>query len=87
MERKKQSIWFWIVNGLIALVILLFIVQNWGMVTFNFLGIKLEGYGFLVFLIIFFLGFFSGWFWSYNRNRRKNKMQKADSRETHYIEE
>lgn len=86
MERKKQSVWFWIVNGIIALIILLFIIQNWGKVTFNFLGLKLEGYGFLVFLIIFLLGFFSGWLWSYNRSRKKRKMHGEDNKETHYIE-
>ena len=87
MEQKKQSIWFWAINGLIAVVILLFIIQNWGKVTFNFLGLKLEGYGFLVFIIIFLLGFFSGWLWSYNRNRRKRKEKTMEGSNGHYIEE
>jgi len=75
MEQKKNRIMFWIINGLIAAVVLIFIIQNWGKVTFNFLGLKLEGFGFLVFLVIFALGFLSGWLWEFFRNRKKGKKQ------------
>ncbi len=86
MERKKNPFWFWLINGLIALVILVFIIQNWGVVTFTFLGLKLEGYGFLVFLIIFLLGFFSGWLWSYYRGQQQ-KRQANMEQQTHKLED
>ncbi len=86
MEQKKNRIIFWIINGLIALIVLIFIIQNWGVVKFNFLGLRLEGYGFLVFLVIFFLGFFSGWLWSYFRGRRERRNERK-AQDTHYLEE
>ncbi len=86
MEQKKRGIWFWVVNILIAAVVLIFIIQNWGKVTFNFLGLKLEGFGFLVFLVIFVLGFLTGWLWAYFRGRR-NKGKGRTSDDVHYLEE
>ncbi len=86
MEQKKRGIWFWVVNILIAAVVLIFIIQNWGKVTFNFLGLKLEGFGFLVFLVIFVLGFLTGWLWAYFRGRR-NKSKGRTSDDVHYLEE
>jgi len=78
MEQKKNRIMFWIINGLIAAVVLIFIIQNWGIVTFNFLGLKLEGYGFLVFLIIFVLGFLSGWLSEFFRSKKREKAKQKD---------
>ncbi len=86
MEQKKKGILFWVVNILIAAVVLIFIIQNWGKVEFNFLGLKLEGFGFLVFLVIFVLGFVSGWLTAYFRTRKPNRKSKQD-KELHYIEE
>lgn len=86
MEKKKNRTWFWILNGLIALIVVIFIIQNWGKVTFNFLGLKLEGFGFLVFLVIFVLGFFSGWLWE-NLRRRKQQKMKDRAEDVHYLEE
>ena len=86
MEKKKNRAWFWILNGLIALIVVIFIIQNWGKVTFNFLGLKLEGYGFLVFLVIFVLGFFSGWLWE-NLRRRKQQKMKDKAEDVHYLED
>ena len=79
MEEKKNRIMFWVINGLIALIVLIFIIQNRGAVQFNFLGLRLEGYGFLVFLIIFLLGFFGGWLWSYFRHQKKSKKPEKQS--------
>lgn len=73
MEKQKNRIWFWILNGIIALVVLIFIIQNWQQVTFNLLGLKLEGLGFLVFLVIFGMGFAAGWLWESLRSRKKQK--------------
>ncbi len=86
MEQQKNRIWFWLINGLIALVVLIFIIQNWGKVSFNFLGLRLEGYGFLVFLVIFLLGFLSGWLWAYFRGRKKRRDTKQQA-ETYHLEE
>ncbi len=73
MNKKKNRILFWIINGMIALVVLIFIIQNWHKVTFNLLGLKIEGFGFLVFLVIFLLGFVSGGLWEHFRSRKKGK--------------
>jgi len=86
MEQKKRSILFWVVNGLIALVILIFIIQNWDKVTFTFLWLEIKGYGFLVYPVIFLLGFLSSWLWSLYRDRRKQRAEK-DRQETYQLEE
>lgn len=86
MEKKKNHFWFWLVNGLIALVVLLFVIQNWQPVKFNFLGLHIEDYGFLVFLVIFLVGFITGWLWSYFR-RQSRKEQAHQDTEIHYVEE
>ncbi len=86
MEKKKNRTWFWILNGLIALVVLIFIIQNWGDVTIIFLGLQLKGSGFLVFPVIFVLGFFSGWLWE-NLRRRKQQKMKDKAEDVHYLED
>lgn len=73
MENKKNRTWFWIITVVIAAFVLIFIIQNWDKVTFNFLGLRLEGFGFLVFLVIFVLGFGSGWLWEFFRNKKNAK--------------
>ncbi len=86
MEQQKKSILFWIINGLIALVIVIFIIQNWDQVTFTFLWLEIKGYGFLVYPVIFLLGFLSSWLWSLYRDRRKKREEKDQSR-TYQLEE
>lgn len=83
MEEKKNHIMFWVINILIAVVLLIFVFQNRGLVRFNFLGLRLEGYGFLVFLIIFLLGFFGGWLWSYFRHQKKDKKPEKPERHSY----
>ncbi len=80
MEEKKNRVMFWVIKGLIALVVLIFIIDNWDPVKFQFLGFELKGYGFLVFLIIFLLGFFGGWLWSYSRQLKKGKKPQKPER-------
>ncbi len=75
MEKQKKRVWFWVLNGIIAVVVLIFIIQNWQSVTFNLLGLKLEGLGFLVFLVIFGIGFAAGWLWESLRVRKKQKLE------------
>ncbi|MDR4987726.1 MAG: hypothetical protein RG741_02660 [Bacteroidales bacterium] len=73
MEKKKSQIGFWLVSTLVGIFALIFIVQNWDKVTFNLLGLRLEGFGFLVFLVIYALGFVSGWLWEFFRNKKNTK--------------
>ena len=86
MEPKKRSILFWVVNTLIALIILIFIIQNWDKVTFTFLWLEIKGYGFLVYPVIFLLGFLSSWLWSLYRDRRKKRDEKNKT-EAYQLEE
>jgi uncharacterized integral membrane protein len=87
MENKKNHTWFWIITVLIAIFVLIFIIQNRGMVSFNFIGLKIEGYGFLVFLVIFLLGFFSGWLWEFLRCRKKENSVKKSDGDIHFIKD
>jgi uncharacterized integral membrane protein len=87
MENKKNHTWFWIITVLIAIFVLIFIIQNRGMVSFNFIGLKIEGYGFLVFLVIFLLGFLSGWLWEFLRCRKKENSVKKSDADIHYIKD
>ncbi len=77
MEEKKNRTWFWILNGAIAIIALVFIIENWAKVSIRFFGLEIQGAGFLIFLFVFALGFFSGWLWSYFRGvktaRKKQK--------------
>jgi uncharacterized integral membrane protein len=85
MENKKNHTWFWIITVLIAIFVLIFIFQNRELVSFSFIGLKIEGYGFLVFLVIFLLGFFSGWLWEFLRCRKKEKHTKRTDKDIHYV--
>ncbi|TVR40886.1 MAG: DUF1049 domain-containing protein [Bacteroidia bacterium] len=86
MENQKKSILFWVVNGLIALVVIIFIIQNWDKVTFTFLWLEIKGYGFLVYPVIFLLGFLSSWLWSYYRRMQKKREEKRKDK-TYYLED
>ncbi len=86
MEKKKSRTWFWILNVLIAVVVVVFVVENWAEVSLKFFGMEIRGYGFLVFPAIFLLGFLAGWLWSVLHRLRKKK--KANEEEfVKYIEE
>jgi uncharacterized integral membrane protein len=81
MEQKKDRTWFWILNGLIALLLLVFILQNRGPASIKLLGISLEGPRYLLYVILFALGFFAGWLWTYFRCVRRNRSEKRALRE------
>ncbi|GEM_PF-854968 len=92
MKPERNRIWFWILNGIIAVLLIVFIVLNYGTVDLNFWGLKLSGPAFLVILVLFFLGFLTGWLWAYIRyarkEREKNKSQKNNQEDyVKYIEE
>lgn len=74
METKKDHTWFWIITGLIVALIIIFIAQNHQPVRIRFLIIDISGAGFLVFLVVFFLGFFGGMGWeNFRKIRKENK--------------
>jgi len=85
---KKTNVFLMIFYGIIAVLIVVFIIQNWQSVTINILGLKVEGKSFIVFLVIFALGFVSGWFFEYLRHSRKAKKEKKETiRRVRYSEE
>lgn len=75
MEKKKNNTWFWILTFLIGALIIVFIAQNHQSVKIEFLVINLTAPGFLVFLMVFFLGFLGGWAWENVRRARKRNHQ------------
>ncbi|MFO7979015.1 MAG: hypothetical protein R6U64_10180 [Bacteroidales bacterium] len=75
METKRNSTWFWILTSLIVALIIVFIAQNTESVNIEFLMINLTAPGFLVFLVVFFLGFLAGWGWENIRRARKRSNQ------------
>lgn len=72
---------------IIAILLVVFIAQNWQPVNINVFGLKVEGRSFIVFLVIFALGFFSGWIWRYLRHSHKSMEQQKASRGVKYSEE
>ncbi len=75
METKKNNTWFWILTILIVALIIVFIAQNHESVNIKFLMINLTAPGFLVFLLVFFLGFLAGWGWENIRRARRRSHQ------------
>lgn len=87
-DQKKTNTFLLIVYCIIAVLVMVFIIQNWQSVTINILGLKVEGKSFIVFLVIFGLGFVSGWLFEYLRHSRKAKKEKKETiRRVRYSEE
>ena len=78
MEKKKDRTWFYVVNGLILIVLMIFVLQNRGEVGIKFLGINIIGPAFFVYVILLGIGFFSGWLWYYFHRSKKEKQQKKE---------
>ncbi|MEE4177935.1 MAG: LapA family protein [Bacteroides sp.] len=88
MEKKKTTnVLLMILYVIIAILLVVFIVQNWQPVNINIFGLKVEGRSFIVFLVIFILGFFSGWFWSFLRQTRRTMAEKKTTPGVKYSEE
>ena len=85
--KKTTNVFLMILYVIVAILLVVFIAQNWQPVNINVLGLKVEGSSFIVFLGIFALGFFSGWFWSYLRHSRKAMEEKKHSGRVKYSEE
>lgn len=81
MEQKKDRTWFWVINGLIAVLLLIFILQNRGEATIKYLGISLDGPAFLIYVVLFFLGVFVGWLWTFFHHLKKERKHKRETRE------
>jgi uncharacterized integral membrane protein len=81
MKEKKNRTWFWILYGIIAVLLIIFIFQNIKPVELQFLIIDIKGPIFLVFLVIFFLGFAGGWAWEYFRRTRKENLRHRQKEE------
>ena len=78
MEKKKDRTWFYVVNGLILIVLMIFIIQNRGEIEIKFLGIAIKGYAFFVYVILLGIGFFSGWLWHYFHTNKKEKQLRKE---------
>jgi uncharacterized integral membrane protein len=81
MEHKKDRTWFYIINGLIAVLLLIFVLQNRGDATIKYLGITLDGPAFLIYVVLFFLGVFVGWLWTFFHYLKKERRENRESRE------
>ncbi len=86
-KQKKTSTFLLILYGIIFVLFAVFIIQNWQSVTINFFGIKVEGKSFIVFLVTFGIGFFSGWLFKYLRGLGKPKKEARKEKGVKYIEE
>jgi len=71
MEQKKNRTLFYIINGVILILLLVFIMQNRQEVFVKFLGLQAIGPAFMVYVILFALGFFVGWLWKFFYFRSK----------------
>ena len=78
MEPKKDRTVFYVLIGLITLLVLIFIFQNTASIIIKFLGINIKGPAFLVYLILYAAGFFSGWLWRLLRKPKKDKAAKEE---------
>ena len=87
MEKKKNQIWFWLLNILIAVVVVFFVVENWAKVSIKLFGLEIVGFGFLVFIVIFLMGFGTGWLWSYFHRSRIKKQAKEEKGYSTFEEE
>lgn len=77
MEKQKDRTWFYIVNGLILLVLIVFVFQNRQIITIKFLGINIDGPAFFVYVILLGIGFSSGLLWYYfHRNKKEKQLKK-----------
>lgn len=72
MEQKKDHTLLYVIIGLVTILVVIFIFQNREAISIRFLGLSIDGPRYLVYLILFGLGFLSGWLWRFlSRNRKK----------------
>lgn len=69
-QKNKHTILL-ILYGIITVLIVVFIIQNRTPIEINLLGFKVAGRSFVLFLVIFGLGFVSGLFFEHLRLSRK----------------
>ena len=83
MENKKLKRLQLTIGIVVLVLMIIFIGQNWQPIPVNFLGIRIVGNAFLVFICIFLIGLGLGYFWG--KLRRKTSLP-ADNPEPHKLE-
>ncbi len=81
MEQKKDRTWFYVINGIILVLLMIFILQNRQMITIKYLGLNIDGPAFFVYVILFGIGFFAGWLWYYFHRSKKEKLSAKERRD------
>ncbi len=71
---KKHSVAI-ITCGVIALILVVLIFLNNQPLELNLIFFKLKGNTFLLGLVVFILGFLSGWLWNHIRNLSNQKKE------------
>lgn len=72
---KKTNTFLVIVYVIIAILLVIFVLQNKALIDINLLGLKLSGRAFVIFPILIGVGFFSGWLFEYIRHSRRAKRE------------
>lgn len=87
-SEKKSHTFLWIVYGIIAILLVVFVLQNKAEIDINLLGLKLAGRAYVIFPLLIGIGFFSGWLFEYiRRSRRASREEKRFDRRVRYSEE
>jgi len=87
-SEKKSNTFLWIVYGIIAILLVVFVLQNKAEIDINLLGLKLAGRAFVVFPVLIGIGFFFGWLFEYIRHSRKaSREERRFDRRVRYSEE
>ncbi len=85
IKRHRVALVIW---GIIAIFFLVLLFLNTQPVELNLVFFKVTGRTFLFALVVFALGFLSGWLWSYMRNISKQKKEKmAGNKRVKYLEQ
>lgn len=87
-NQKKTNTFLVIVYVIIAILLVIFVLQNKALIDINLLGLKLSGRAFVIFPILIGVGFFSGWLFEYIRHsRRAKREERRFDRRVRYSEE
>jgi uncharacterized integral membrane protein len=85
---KKTNTFLVIVYVIIAILLVIFVLQNKALIDINLLGLKLSGRAFVIFPILIGVGFVSGWLFEYIRHsRRAKREEKRFDRRVRYSED
>jgi len=76
IKKHRLALIMW---GIVAVIFIVLIFLNNQPFELNLIFFKLKGNTFLLALVVFALGFLSGWLWSYIRNVSRQKKEKRES--------